>query len=77
MTDEMRTASVTRTTDILVAKETKLTWHEMWKIDKVFIMKEGFIDKVSIMKEDFRKIDKVSSMKKNHGRSHDLSNPLR
>jgi len=45
LTDEMRTASVTRTTDMLVAKDSKLTWHKMCKIDIVSIVKENFIEK--------------------------------
>ena len=42
-TTEMRT--VMRTTDIPVAKDSKLTWREMWEIDVVSIMKEDFIEK--------------------------------
>jgi len=43
MTNEMLT--VMRTTDIPVAKDSKLTWCEMWEIHVFSIMKEDFIEK--------------------------------
>jgi len=43
LTDEMRT--IMRTTDIPVAKDSKLAWCEMWESDVVSIMKEDFIEK--------------------------------
>jgi len=42
-TTEMRT--VMRTTDIPATKGSKLTWHEMWEINLVSIMKENFSEK--------------------------------
>jgi len=43
LTDEMCT--VTRTTDISMGTDSKLTWCEMWEIDALSIMKEDFIEK--------------------------------
>jgi len=43
LTDEMRT--VMRTTDIPVAKDSKLTWRKLWEIDVVSIMKEDLTEK--------------------------------
>jgi len=43
LTDEMRT--VMRTTDMPGAKDSKLTWRELWEIDVVSIMKEDLTDK--------------------------------
>jgi len=34
-----------QTTDIPLAKDSKLTWREMWEIDVVSIMEEDFIEK--------------------------------
>jgi len=43
LTDEMHT--VMQTTDIPVAKDSKLTWRDMWEIDVVSIMKKDFMEK--------------------------------
>ena len=37
--------TVMRTTDIFVVKDFKLTWHEIWEIEVVSIMKEDLIEK--------------------------------
>ena len=42
-TDKLRT--VMQTTDIPVAKDSKLSWRDMWEIEVVSIMKEDFMEK--------------------------------